>query len=149
MPNTVRYVNYHDGDNAWLLDTPKDTELEDWNEAWGLLRGGCKHHIEITEDIYNNQEYGDIPKWIDITIQDEGILPFKTATTISNSLDGCEFIRMGKFFSVDISDEWGNSSHEHMLISKTNGVYVEISAKHSQETVEVNITKQFNKAIGV
>jgi hypothetical protein len=149
MALTYRYVYIHKGDNEWLAN-PANCDEEGWDEAWDILKEGCPHHIDITEEIYNNQEYGEIPNWIDITIKDEGVLPLKMARTIVNDIDGATSINFAysKFIDVTVSPEWGVMSRVCLEVGTQNSAWVVFSSKHGNEEVEVSISEQFRHALG-
>ena len=93
MTNKRRYLYLHKGDNEWLAsDPPTDSSLDDWNEGWEMLKKECPHQIEITEDMYANDEYGDLPDWVDVTIHDEGVLAFKMARGVIGGLKGARSV---------------------------------------------------------
>ena len=138
MPSKRRYYYYGSFDDEVAEDEVKMKELE--------KKAGCP--IEVTEDMYTNTEYGEVPEWIEFTIEDEGILPLRLARTMANTIDGCSSIVMRKYFDVEVSKEWGGWSNCRLEIADQGGVYLEFNAKHSSETVEVNVTEQFNQAIG-
>lgn len=147
MPLTYRYVPYHKGDNEWLAE-PANCNEEGWDEAWALLKGDCPHHIHITEEIYNNQEYGEIPDWIEITIQDEYLLQYKMARGIIRSLENAQGIVYMRGFDIDISPEWGGWGFKKLEITDSGG-YVTIGAKHSAgEEIEVDVSEQLTHALG-
>ena len=149
MPNIRQYRFLHKGDNEWLSEPPEADMQEEWDEAWGLIKadniGDLK--IEFSEDMYNNQEDGEIPEWINITIDDLGVLPFKMARGILPSLDGARSIIFGLHFAVDIDSGWGGWSFIRLEVY-SGQAYVTVGAKHSNEELEINITEQFNQAIG-
>ena len=146
MPNIRRYMDFHSGDNEWLAESANGDD-EEWQEAWKKLKAECTHQIEFTEDIYSNSENGDIPDWIDVTIDDAGVLPFKMARSVVNALEGARSITFNSFFDVVASPEWGGISNIRLEVYE-GGAYVTLNPKYSSEEVEVNITEQFNQAIG-
>ena len=154
MSNTRQYRYLHKGDNEWLSEIPTEN-LEDWNEAWGKIEQDNKNagfhdiKVEITEDMYSTSEYSDLPEWINVTIHDAGVLPFKMARGIvkSNAIEGLRDMCFTSFVSVDVSDDWDGWSYVRIQIYE-GGAYATFNAKHSSEEVEVNITEQFNQAIG-
>jgi hypothetical protein len=150
MPNIRQYRYLHKGDNEWLADAPPtDASLDDWNEAWEMLKadniGDLK--IEFTEDMYLSSEYNDTPEWVNVTIDDSGVLPFKMARGILSALDGAKGVVFHSHFSVDISSEWGGWSYCRLEVGQGQA-YLTVVAKHSPEELEINITEQFNQAIG-
>ena len=138
MPSKRSYYYHGSFDNEVSENEVKMKELE--KEA------GCP--IEVTEDMYTNTEYGEVPEWVEVTIEDEGVLPLRLARTMAGTIDGCSSIAMRKYFDVEVSKEWGGWSNPKLHISIGGGVYLEFYAKHSSETAEVNVTEQFNQAIG-
>ena len=147
MPNTRHYRYLHKGDNEWLNETPTDGTLEDWNEVWEDLKKEVPHQIEFTEDMFVNSEYGEMPEWINVIITDSGVLPFKMARGVIGALDGAKGIVFHSHFSVDMSEEWGGWSYCRLEVGQT-GAYLTVCAKHSSDELELNITEQFNQAIG-
>lgn len=146
MTSTVQYRYLHHGDNEWLADISccKD---EGWEKAWEELKKETLHPIEFTEDIYNNQEYGEIPEWVNVTLHDEGVMAFKMGRSIVASLDGARSITFDRYFNIEVSPDFGGISVVRLEIYH-GGAYVTIIGKYSNEEVEVNITDQFRKAIG-
>ena len=62
MSNIRRYMYLHRGDNAWLSEPPPaDDTTEEWQRAWEELKATCPHQIEFTEEMYANDEYGEVP----------------------------------------------------------------------------------------
>jgi hypothetical protein len=149
MPITYRYVYMHNGDNEWLAN-PANCDEEGWDEAWDMLKEGCTHHIDITEEIYNNQEYGEIPNWIDVTIKDEGVLPLKLARNLVNGIDGATSINFlySKYIEVVVSPEWGGMNRVCLEVGTQGSAWVLFSAKHAGEEVEVSISEQLRHALG-
>lgn len=146
MPLTYRYVSYHKGDNEWLAN-PASCDDEGWDEAWDKLKADCPHHIHITEGIYNNAEYGEIPDWVDITINDEYILQYKMSRGIIKSLDGAQAIVFHLGFDVVLSSEWGGWGYKKLEICD-GSAYVNIGAKHASEELEIDISEQLTHALG-
>lgn len=148
MPNTRRYMPFHSRDNEWLAgDPPTDDTLEEWNEQWELLKQDCPHQIEFSEDMYCNSEYAELPVWIDVTIKDEYILPMKMARGVIKSIEGAQSIVFHLGIDCGIEDGWGGIGHEEIAITDS-GAYVTLSSKHSSEEVDVDVSEQFNQAIG-
>ena len=147
MPNTRQYRYLHKGDNEWLADTESNGGDEEWQEAWVDLKKETPHPIEFTEEMYINSEYGETPEWINITINDSGVLPFKMARGILGALDGARGVVFHNHFSIDISEDWGGWSFVRLEVGE-GGAYLTASSKHSSEELELNITEQFNQAIG-
>jgi hypothetical protein len=136
------------GENEYLSNPPpSDASEEDlafYESEWAKLKEQCPHSIEFTDNIYNNNEYGEIPIWVDVCIQDEGVLPFKMAKGLLTSYDGAEAILFSKFYDFSINKF--RVSHSRMHVTKY-GASLEIFGKDNEQ-VEVDITPQFNKAIG-
>jgi hypothetical protein len=147
MSNTRQYRYFHKGNNEWLADTESNGGDEEWQEAWGAIRIDTPHQIEFTEEMYMNSEYGDTPEWINVTIEDSGVLPFKMARGILGALDGAKSVVFYSHFSVDISSEWGGWAHCRLEVFE-GSAYLTVIAKHSSEELELTITEQFNQAIG-
>jgi hypothetical protein len=140
----------HNNENEWLSEPPNNPTEEDqkaWDEAWGLLKKDCAHQIEFTEDIYSSCEFEGLPEWIDVHIRDDYILQYKMARGLIRSLEGADAITFSSGFDCDVSKEWGGIGHERLSIYDTTA-YITITAKHSSDELEVNITEQFNQAIG-
>ena len=148
MTNKRRYIYMHSGDNEWLAsDPPTDDSLEEWNQAWEKLKAECPHEIEITDDMHASSEYGETPEWVDVTIHDEGVLPFKMARGVIGGLAGARSVTFDRHYDIAISEEWGGWDF-HRLEVYEGGAYITFRGKHSSDEVEVNITEQFNQAIG-
>jgi hypothetical protein len=149
MPNIRQYRYLHKGDNEWLADAPPtDSSLDDWNEAWEMLRQEAKGvQVEFTEDMYSNSEYADIPEFMEVRINDDMVLQYKMARGVIKSIEDVGYIVFFKGIDCFVDDGWGNIGSERISISPT-GAWVTISAKHSSEEVEVDISEQFNQAIG-
>jgi hypothetical protein len=148
MTNKRRYLYLHKGDNEWLAcDPPTDDSLEEWNNAWEELKAKCPHQIEITEDMYANDEYGDLPEWVDVTIDDEGVLAFKMARGVIGGLKGARSVVFDRHYDLDVSEEWGGWGYTRLEVFD-GSAYLTFRGKHSSSEVEVNITEQFNQAIG-
>ena len=146
MPLTYRYMYYHKGDNEWLAN-PANCNEEGWDEMWADLKAKCPHHIHITEEIYNNQEYGEIPEWIDVTINDDYILQYKMARGIIKSLDGAQGIVFMRGFDIALSEEWGGWGYRKLEINDGGG-YLNIGAKHASEELEIDVSEQLTHALG-
>ena len=148
MPNTRRYMPFHSRDNEWLAGAPPtDDSLEEWNEQWEDIRKECPHQIEFSEDMYTTSEYSDLPKWIDVTIKDEYILQYKMARGVIKSIEGAQSVVFHLGIDCSVEDGWGNISHEEIAITDS-GAYITLNSKHSSEQVEVDVSEQFNQAIG-
>jgi hypothetical protein len=148
MTNKRRYLYLHKGDNEWLAsDPPTDDSLEEWNNAWEELKAKCPHQIEITEDMYANDEYGALPEWVDVTIDDEGVLAFKMARGVIGGLKGARSVVFDRHYDLDVSEEWGGWGYTRLEVFE-GSAYLTFRGKDSSSEVEVNITEQFNQAIG-
>jgi hypothetical protein len=149
MSNSRQYRYLHKGDNEWLADAPPtDSSLEDWNEAWEMVRKEAEgHQVEFTEDMYTNSEYSDLPEYINVTITDDMILQYKMARGVIKAIEGASSIVFNTGIDCYADDDWGNIGSERISISPT-GAWVTITAKHSSEEVEVDVSEQFNQAIG-
>jgi hypothetical protein len=149
MPNSRQYRYLHKGDNEWLSEPPTDPDTqEEWAEAWDLIKQEAEgHQVEFTEDMYTNSEYADIPEFINVTIKDDMILQFKMARGVIKAIEGAAHISFHVGIDCYTDDGWGNIGSERISISPT-GAWITISGKHSSEEVEVDITEQFNQAIG-
>ena len=152
--NIRQYRYFHRSDNEWLSQPNMNPdEAEEYEQAWGMIKeenakAGFKDiQIEFSEDMYTNQEYGDIPEWVNIIIHDSGVLPFKMARGILGALDGARGITFGSHFDVTMDSDWGGFSFTRLEVYE-GGAYITVGAKHSNEELEINITEQFNQAIG-
>ena len=150
MPSTVQYRYFHKDNNEWLAD-PSNGDDKEWQDAWEKINADNSPDIkvEFTEDMYMSSEYGDTPEWVNITINDSGILPFKMARGIvkGQTLDGLRSMVFTHHYDVDMSTDWGGWSMTRLEIYD-GGAYLTLCAKHSSEELEINITEQFNQAIG-
>lgn len=149
MANKRRYLCMWKDDNQWLADAPPTDpqELGEWHIEWAKLRKDCDWPIEITESIYSNQEDGETPEWIDLTIKDEGVLPFKMGKGVAESIEGVNCVSFNQFFEVGLPDKW-RSVYTALEIYKTNGANLRICMEDGYEEIEVNITEQLYQAIG-
>ena len=152
MPNERQYRYLHKGDNEFLSEPPTDTDpavQKEWAQAWAEINAdkSPESKIEFTEDMFINSEYGETPEWINVTIHDSGVLTFKMARGIISALDGAKGVVFYSHFSIDVSEEWGGWSHCRLEMGQT-GAYLTVCAKHSSDELELNITEQFNQAIG-
>lgn len=147
MPNIRQYRYLHKGENEWLDDAGSNGSDEEWQQAWQELKNETPYPIEFTEDMYINDEYSDTPIWVNVEIDDSGVLPFKMARGILGALDGAKSVVFHSHFSVDISSEWGGWSYCRLEVAE-GSAYLTVVAKHSSMELEVNITEQFNQAIG-
>lgn len=146
MPNKRRYMYLHKGDNEWLSDSA-NTDDEEWQRAWEELKKDCPHQIEFSDSIYCNEDFGDSPEWIDVTIEDEGVLFFKMARGALAGIKGADSIKFSRYFDLNVSEEWGGWGYTRLEIYQ-GSAYITFRGKHSDAEVEVNITEQFNQAIG-
>jgi hypothetical protein len=142
MPSKKRYYYESRFDEEILCD---DAEMAKFTETHAKELG---YPFEVTEDMYTNTEYGEVPDWVDLTITDEGILPLRIARTMAKTLEGCSYVVMSKYFDVEVSKQWGNWCDCLLQIASRGGAYLEFRAYDGVETVEVNVTEQFNQAIG-
>ena len=148
MTNKRRYLYMHKGDNEWLAcDRPTDDTAGEWDKAWADLKKDCPHEIEISDDMSCNEEYGVTPEWVDVTIHDEGVLFFKMARGVVDGLKGARSVTFDRHFDLDVSEEWGGWGYTRLEIFE-GGAYLTFRGKHCSAEVEVNITEQFNQAIG-
>jgi hypothetical protein len=69
------------------------------------------------------------------------------ARGILGALDGAKSVVFYSHFSVDIANEWGGWAHCRLEVFE-GSAYVTVCSKHSSEELELNITEQFNQAIG-
>lgn len=157
--NRRQYRDINKGENEWLSEPLPAVASEDDQKAyasdWADIRNENKEagyadiQVEFTEDIYVNEEYLDAPEWINVTIKDSGVLPFKMAQGIikSNSMEGLRSMEFTEHFDLDVEMNWGGWSYARLSIYK-DAAYVNFHAKHASGEVEVNITEQFNQAIG-
>jgi hypothetical protein len=148
MPNMRQYRYLHKGDNEWLSEPPTDDTLEDWNEAWEVIKQeseGIK--VDFTEDMYTSSEYTDLPEFINVTIKDEHILQYKMARGVIKSIENAKAIVFSVGIDCYTDDGWGAIGYEEISIT-ASGAWVTITGKHSSEEVEVDVSEQFNQAIG-
>jgi hypothetical protein len=151
MPNSRQYRYLHKGDNEWLSEPPNNPTEEDqkaWDEEWKTINEeseGIK--IEFTEDMFINSEYSDLPEWIEVRIKDDYILSMKMARGVIKAIEGAQSIIFHLGIECYTDDGWGGIGHNEIAITD-GGAYITIQAKHGSDEVEVNITEQFNQAIG-
>jgi hypothetical protein len=111
---------------------------------------GCD--FVVTDDIYSNAEYGEVPDWIELTINDTAVLTFKLVANLIKSIDGCDSITMcvtansGPQFAV--KTEWGSYPWATLYITKGRGVYLNVGIHNVSESYELNVTEQFYQSIG-
>ena len=130
MPNTWGYYR-----------SLEDGEAEELTQQQG--------HPCIEGEIYNNQEYGDIPVWIKVTLKDEGVLMMKMARGLVIDIQDFHAIQLQpNCLDISVSEEWGGYSDAHLKVYARQA-WINFFAKHSNEMLEVNVTDQFNQAIGV
>ena len=147
MPSTLRYYNA----NCKLG--------EKMNELLGETDALILTHVEeigcdflVTEDMYSSAEYGEVPDWVELTINDTAVLTFKLVANLIKSIDGCDSIKMcvtansGPHFSV--KTEWGSYPWAIIYITKGRGVYLEIGLHNVNESYELDVTDQFFQSIG-
>lgn len=150
MSTTYQYRYFHKNDNEWLADDTNKDDKE-WQAEWAKINADNSPDIkvEFTEDMYLSSEYGDMPEWMNVTINDSGVLPFKMARGIvkSKTLDGLRSMVFTHHFDIDMSSDWGGWSNICLEVYD-GGAYIAACAKHSSDEIEVNITEQFNQAIG-
>lgn len=149
MANKRRYLSLWKDDNEWLASPPPTDpqELGEWHIAWAKLRKDCDWQIEITDCIYTNQEHGETPEWIDVTIFDEGVLPFKMGKGVAESIEGISHVGFRQFFKIDLPPKW-RLSYSVLEVYKDSGVNLRMPMDDGYEEIEVSITEQFNQAIG-
>jgi len=146
MPNIRQYRYLHKGDNEWLDDRSNSDDKE-WQEAWEVIRQDTPHPIEFTEDMFSNSEYSDIPEFINVTIKDEYILPMKMARGVVRAIEGAQSVVFHLGIDCYTDDGWGGIGFNEIAITD-GGAYVTIHAKHGSDEVEVDVSEQFNQAIG-
>ena len=130
MPNTWGYYR-----------SLEDGEAEELTQQQG--------HPCIEGEIYNNQEYGDIPMWIKVTLKDEGVLMMKMARGLVIDIQDFHAIQLQpNCLDISVSEDWGGYSDAHLKVYARQA-WINFFAKHSNEMLEVNVTDQFNQAIGV
>lgn len=152
MPNIRQYRYLHKGENEWLSDPPpsdaSESDKEAWAKEWEVINEEAKGApVHFTEDMFINSEYGETPEWLNVTIHDSGVLPFKMVRGLLGALDGARGIVFQSHFEVDVSEDWGGWSYCRLEVG-IGHAYLTICAKHSSEELELNITEQFNQAIG-
>ena len=119
----------------------EDGEAEELTQQQG--------HPCIEGEIYNNQEYGDTPAWIKVTLKDEGVLMMKMARGLVIDIQDFHAIQLQpNCLDISVSEEWGGYSDAHLKVYARQA-WINFFAKHSNEMLEVNVTDQFNQAIGV
>ena len=130
MPNTWSYYR-----------SLEDGEAEELTQQQG--------HPCIEGEIYNNQEYGDTPAWIKVTLKDEGVLMMKMARGLVIDIQDFHAIQLQpNCLDISVSEDWGGYSDAHLKVYARQA-WINFFAKHSNEMLEVNVTDQFNQAIGV
>ena len=151
MPNSRQYRHLHKGENEWLSEPPVDASEEDqkaWEADWEEIKReseGIK--VEFTENMYTSSEYSDLPDYINVTIKDEYILEYKMARGVIKSIDRAKAIVFSVGIDCYTDDGWGAIGYEEISIT-ASGAWVTITGKHSNEEVEVDVSEQFNQAIG-
>ena len=130
MPSTWSYYRSLD-----------DGEAEELTQQHG--------HPCIEGEMYNSQEYGDSPAWVEVTLKDEGVLMMKMARGLVNDFEDFHAIQLRPTcLEITVSEDWGGYSDAHLKIYARQA-WINFYAKHSNEMLEVNVTDQFNQAIGV
>ena len=155
--NIRQYRDFHKGENEWLSEppiNPSDEDLKAWEQEWGQIEQDNKNagfgdiKVEFTEDFYITTDY-DKPEYVNVTIHDSGVLPLKMARGIikSGAIEGLRLMEFTRHFEIYVDPDWGGWSYARLQIYE-GGASITFFAKHSSEEVEVNITEQFNQAIG-
>ena len=151
MSNSRQYRYLHKGDNEWLSEPPNnptEADQEAWDAEWELLKKEAQgHEIAFTEDMFCNSEYVELPEYINVTIKDNMVLQYKMAQGVIKAIESAQSIVFSAGIDCYTDDAWGGIGHEEIAITPT-GAWVTITAKHSSETVEVDVSEQFNQAIG-
>jgi hypothetical protein len=151
MSNSRQYRYLHKGDNEWLSEPPNNPTEEDqkaWDADWEVIKQEAQgHQVEFTEDMYCNSEYSDVPEFLNVTLKDEMVLHFKMARGVIKAIDHAKAIVFSAGIDCYADDGWGGIGYEEISITST-GAWVTITAKHSSEEVEVDVSEQFNQAIG-
>ena len=152
MPNIRQYRYLHKGENEWLSEPPPSDASEDdkeaWAEDWKAINaesGDMK--VEFTEDMYLNSDHSEMPEYINVTIKDEYILPMKMARGVVKAIEGATSIVFNVGIDCYTDDGWDGIGSERISIGET-GAWITLTAKHSSEEVEVDVSEQFNQAIG-
>lgn len=130
MPNTWGYYRNIDGDE----------EAKELTEQNG--------HPCVEGEMYNTSEYGDTPCWVEVTLRDEGVLSMKLARGILSDLDFHAIELYRNCVEITVSEEWGNYADAKVKVYG-GSAWVQFYAKHTNEMIEINISDQFNQAIGV
>jgi hypothetical protein len=89
----------------------------------------------------------DLPLWIDVTTKDDYILQYKMARGVIKSIEGAQSIVFHLGIDCGMEDGWGGIGHEEIAITDS-GAYVTLSSKHNSDEVDVDVSEQFNQAIG-
>lgn len=151
MPNIRQYRYLHRGENEWLSTPPNNPTEEDqkaWDAEWEeIIKESPNIKVEFTEDMYCNSEYSDVPEFVNVTLKDEMVLHFKMARGVIKAIDHAKAIVFSAGVDCYADDNWGGIGYEEISITST-GAWVTITAKHSSEQVEVDVSEQFNQAIG-
>lgn len=147
MPSTRQYRYLHKGGNEWLANDANVLE-EGWQDDWEELKKETPHPIEFTEYMYANDEYFELPEWVNVTITDEHILELKLARGILKSLPTASSINFGySGADIEISKDFGGIGRIELGVT-ASGAYIIIHEKHSSGSMELYISQQFNQAIG-
>lgn len=147
MPSTLRYYNSNCKLGEKMNELLGETDVLIRTHAEEI---GCD--FVVSEEIYSNVEYGEVPDWVELTINDTAVLTFKLVANLIKSIDGCDRIKMcvqansGPQFAV--KTEWGSYPWAMLYITKGRGVYLEIGIHNVRESYEVDVTEQFYQSIG-
>jgi hypothetical protein len=71
----------------------------------------------------------------------------KMARGVVKAIEGAQSIVFHLGIDCYTDDGWGGIGHNEIAITPT-GAYVALHSKHSSEEVEVDVSQQFNQAIG-
>lgn len=147
MPSTLRYYNANCKLGEKMNELLGETDVLIRTHAEEI---GCD--FVVTDDIYSNAEYGEVPDWIELTINDTAVLTFKLVANLIKSIDGCDSITMcvtansGPQFAV--KTEWGSYPWATLYITKGRGIYLNVGIHNVSESYELNVTEQFFQSIG-
>lgn len=147
MPSTLRYYNANCKLGGKMNELVGETDVLIRTHAEEI---GCD--FVVTDDIYSNAEYGEVPDWIELTINDTAVLTFKFVANLIKSIDGCDSITMKEIWNGEnqfaLKTEWGNHPWAKLYITKGSGVYLEIGIHNVSESYELDVTEQFFQSIG-
>lgn len=147
MPSTLRYYNANCKLGEKMNELLGETDVLIRTHAEEI---GCD--FVVTEEMYSNAEYGEVPDWIELTINDTAVLTFKLVANLIKSIDGCDSITMritansGPHFAV--KTEWGSYPWATLYITQGRGVYLNVGIHNVNESYEVSVTEQFFQSIG-